>query len=67
MLLEIFFIIAFIVVLLVANISFFTVVTVLLVATILMLLTGVFAMVIKLLPWLILAVICVWIYRAVRK
>ncbi|MGV8577707.1 envelope stress response protein PspG [Pseudomonas aeruginosa] len=32
-----------------------------------MLVGGLFAVVIKLLPWLILAVVGVWIYRAMQK
>ncbi|WP_274873872.1 envelope stress response protein PspG, partial [Serratia marcescens] len=39
----------------------------LLAAAAFMLLGGLFAVVIKLLPWLILAVVGVWIYRSMQK
>jgi len=37
------------------------------VATVVMVVGGLFAVVIKLLPWLLLAVVGVWLYRAFRK
>ncbi|AHG19845.1 phage-shock protein [Chania multitudinisentens RB-25] len=65
--LELFFIIGFVVMLLVTGISLLGVIAALLVAAAFMLLGGLFAMVIKLLPWLILAVIGVWLYRSMQK
>jgi phage shock protein G len=65
--LELFFIVGFIVMLLVTGISLLGVITALFVAAAFMLLGGLFTMVIKLLPWLILAVIGVWIYRSMQK
>ncbi|MGB8667176.1 MAG: envelope stress response protein PspG [Serratia inhibens] len=65
--LELFFLIGFVVMLMVTGISLLGVFAALLVAAAFMLLGGLFAMVIKLLPWLILAVVGVWIYRSVQK
>lgn len=65
--LELFFIVGFVVMLLVTGISLLGVIAALFVAAAFMLLGGLFAMVIKLLPWLILAVIGVWIYRSMQK
>ncbi|MNH37348.1 Phage shock protein G [compost metagenome] len=53
--------------LMVTGISLLGVFAALLVAAAFMLLGGLFAMVIKLLPWLILAVVGVWIYRSMQK
>lgn len=65
--LEIFFLIGFVVMLMVTGISLLGIFAALLVAAAFMLLGGLFAVVIKLLPWLILAVIGVWIYRSMQK
>jgi len=65
--LELFFIIGFVVMLMLTGISLLGVIAALFVVAAFMLLGGLFAMVIKLLPWLILAVIGVWIYRAMQK
>lgn len=65
--LEIFFFIGFVLMLLVTGVSLLGVLAALLVASAFMLLGGLFAMVIKLLPWLILAVVGVWIYRSLQK
>jgi phage shock protein G len=65
--LEIFFFIGFVVMLLVTGVSLLGVIAALFAAAAFMLLGGVFAMMIKLLPWLVLAVVCVWIYRAMQK
>lgn len=65
--LEIFFFIGFVLMLLVTGFSLLGVLAALLVASAFMLLGGLFAMVIKLLPWLILAVVGVWIYRSLQK
>ncbi|WP_400257965.1 envelope stress response protein PspG [Serratia nevei] len=65
--LEIFFLIGFVVMLMVTGISLLGIFAALLVAAAFMLLGGLFAVVIKLLPWLILAVVGVWIYRSMQK
>ncbi|CAI1011782.1 MULTISPECIES: envelope stress response protein PspG [Serratia] len=65
--LELFFLIGFVVMLMVTGISLLGVFAALLVAAAFMLIGGLFAMVIKLLPWLILAVVGVWIYRSMQK
>lgn len=65
--LELFFIIGFVIMLMVTGISLLGVIAALFVAAAFMLLGGLFAMVIKLLPWLILAVVGVWIYRSMQK
>lgn len=65
--LELFFLVGFIVMLMVTGISLLGVFAALLVAAAFMLIGGLFAMVIKLLPWLILAVVGVWIYRSTQK
>ncbi len=65
--LELFFLVGFIIMLMVTGISLLGVFAALLVAAAFMLIGGLFAMVIKLLPWLILAVVGVWIYRSMQK
>ncbi|CAI1015179.1 envelope stress response protein PspG [Serratia quinivorans] len=65
--LELFFLVGFVVMLMVTGISLLGVFAAILVAAAFMLLGGLFAMVIKLLPWLILAVVAVWIYRSMQK
>ena len=65
--LEVFCPVGFIVMLMVTGISLLGVFAALLVAAAFMLIGGLFAMVIKLLPWLILAVVGVWIYRSMQK
>ncbi|CAI1905067.1 Phage shock protein G [Serratia liquefaciens] len=65
--LELFFLVGFIVMLMVTGISLLGVFAALLVAAAFMLIGGLFAMVIKLLPWLILAVVGVWLYRSMQK
>ncbi|CAI1782367.1 Phage shock protein G [Serratia proteamaculans] len=65
--LELFFLVGFVVMLMVTGISLLGVFAALLVAAAFMLVGGLFAMVIKLLPWLILAVVVVWIYRSMQK
>ena len=50
--------------LLLTGVSLLGVIAALVVATVLMSLGGLLMIVIKLLPWLVLAVIAVWIYRA---
>ncbi|QGH61723.1 envelope stress response protein PspG [Serratia proteamaculans] len=65
--LELFFLVGFVVMLMVTGISLLGVFAAILVAAAFMLIGGLFAMVIKLLPWLILAVVGVWIYRSMQK
>lgn len=65
--LELFFLVGFVVMLMVTGISLLGVFAALLVAAAFMLIGGLFAMVIKLLPWLILAVVGVWLYRSMQK
>ncbi|CAI0821756.1 envelope stress response protein PspG [Serratia ficaria] len=65
--LELFFLVGFVVMLMVTGISLLGVLAALLAAAAFMLLGGLFAMVFKLLPWLILAVVGVWIYRSMQK
>ncbi|ENM2495996.1 envelope stress response protein PspG [Serratia marcescens] len=65
--LEIFFLIGFVVMLMVTGISLLGIFAAMLAAAAFMLVGGLFAVVIKLLPWLILAVVGVWIYRAMQK
>jgi phage shock protein G len=61
---EILFVIGFFLMLLLTGVSLLGVIAALIVATVLMFLGGVFAIVIKLFPWLVLAVVAVWLYRA---
>ena len=61
---EILFVIGFFMMLLLTGVSLLGVIAALLVATVVMFLGGLFALVIKLLPWLGLAVVAVWLYRA---
>ncbi|CAI0906029.1 Phage shock protein G [Serratia proteamaculans] len=65
--LELFFLVGFVVMLMVTGVSLLGVFAALLVAAAFMLIGGLFAMVIKLLPWLILAVVVVWVYRSMQK
>lgn len=64
---EILFVLGFFLMLMLTGISLLGIVAALIVATLVMLLGGVFAIVIKLLPWLLLAVAVVWLYRAFGK
>ena len=61
---EILFVIGFFLMLLLTGVSLLGVIAALIVATVLMFLSGLLAIVIKLLPWLLLAVAVVWLYRA---
>ncbi|ORM67618.1 envelope stress response protein PspG [Pantoea rwandensis] len=61
---EILFVIGFFLMLLLTGVSLLGVIAALIVATVLMFLGGLLAIVIKLLPWLVLAVVVVWLYRA---
>ncbi|MCZ4059545.1 envelope stress response protein PspG [Pantoea sp. LMR881] len=61
---EILFVLGFFLMLLITGVSLLGVIAALAVATLLMFIGGFLAMVIKLLPWLVLAVVAVWLYRA---
>lgn len=65
--LEILFVIGFFMMLLLTGISLLGIIAALLVATVVMFIGGLFAVVIKMLPWLVLAVVVVWLYRAFRQ
>nr|WP_318384235.1 envelope stress response protein PspG [uncultured Enterobacter sp.] len=65
--LELLFVVGFFVMLMVTGISLLGIVAALVVATALMFVGGLFALMIKLLPWLLLAVAIVWVIRAVKK
>ncbi|HHH0250454.1 TPA: envelope stress response protein PspG [Yersinia enterocolitica] len=64
---EIFFVIGFFIMLMVTGISLLGIFAALLVAAAFMMLGGLFVMMIKLLPWLILAVVVAWIWRSMQK
>jgi phage shock protein G len=64
--LELLFVIGFFIVLLATGVSLLGIIAALLVATAVMFLGGLFALMIKLLPWLLLAVAVVWIIRAIK-
>ncbi|MDN0118431.1 envelope stress response protein PspG [Yersinia frederiksenii] len=64
---EILFVIGFFIMLMVTGISLLGIFAALMVAAAFMMLGGLFVMMIKLLPWLILAVIVVWIWRSMQK
>lgn len=65
--LELLFIIGFFIMLMVTGISLLGIVAALVVATAVMFVGGLFALMIKLLPWLLLAVAIVWVIRAVKE
>ncbi|MFJ2976338.1 envelope stress response protein PspG [Kluyvera sp. NPDC087067] len=65
--LELLFVIGFFVVLLVTGISLLGIIAALVAATALMFVGGLFAIMLKLLPWLILAVVAVWVIRAIKS
>ncbi|HCB9203788.1 inner membrane protein [Klebsiella variicola] len=65
--LELLFIIGFFVMLLVTGVSLLGIIAAIVVATALMFVGGLFALMIKLLPWLLLAVVVVWIIRALKS
>jgi len=65
--LEIFFVIGFFIILLLTGISILGVLAALVVGTFLMMFAGLFLMAIKLLPWLLLALVVAWIWRAVQR
>lgn len=61
---EILFVLGFFLMLLLTGISLLGVIAALIVATLVMFVGGLFMIVIKLLPWLVLAVVAAWLYRA---
>lgn len=63
---ELLFILGFFVMLLVTGVSVLGILAAIVVATVLMFFGGLLALMIKLLPWLLLAVAVVWIIRAVK-
>ena len=64
--LELLFVIGFFVMLLVTGVSLLGIIAAIVVATALMFVGGLFALMIKLLPWL-LAVVVVWVIRAIKS
>lgn len=64
--LEILLVIGFFLVLLLTGISIFGVIAALVVGVFIMLFTGLLALALKLLPWLLLALVVSWIWRAVK-
>lgn len=64
---EILFVLGFFLMLMLTGISLLGVIAALVVATLVMFVGGLFAIVIKLLPWLVLAVVAVWLYRALFR
>lgn len=64
--LELLFVIGFFVMLLVTGVSLLGIIAAIVVATALMFVGGLFAIMIKLLPWLLLAVVVVWVIRALK-
>ena len=65
--LELLFVIGFFVMLLVTGVSLLGIIAAIVVATALMFVGGLFALMIKLLPWLLLAAVVVWIIRALKS
>jgi phage shock protein G len=65
--LELLFVIGFFVMLLVTGVSLLGILAAIVVATALMFVGGLFALMIKLLPWLLLAVAVVWVIRAINR
>ncbi|HHO0200988.1 TPA: envelope stress response protein PspG [Klebsiella quasipneumoniae] len=64
--LELLFVIGFFVMLLVTGVSLLGIIAAIVVATAMMFVGGLFALMIKLLPWLLLAVVVVWVIRALK-
>ncbi|MES3501887.1 envelope stress response protein PspG [Citrobacter portucalensis] len=64
--LELLFVIGFFIMLMVTGVSLLGVLAALVVATAVMFLGGLFALMIKLLPWLLLAVAVVWVIKAIK-
>ena len=64
--LELLFVIGFFVMLMVTGVSLLGILAALMVATAVMFLGGMFALMIKLLPWLLLVVAIVWVIKAIK-
>ncbi|MDW2742400.1 MULTISPECIES: envelope stress response protein PspG [Enterobacteriaceae] len=65
--LEILFVLGFFVMLLVTGVSLLGILAALAVATALMFVGGLFAIIFKVLPWLLLAVAIVWVVRTIKQ
>ncbi|WP_312982307.1 envelope stress response protein PspG [Atlantibacter sp.] len=65
--LEILFVLGFFVMLLVTGVSLLGILVALAVATALMFVGGLFAIIFKVLPWLLLAVAIVWVVRTIKQ
>ena len=65
--LELLFVIGFFVMLLATGISLLGILAAIVVATVVMFIDGLFALTIKLLPWLLLAVAAGWVIRAIKS
>ncbi|MCG8707408.1 envelope stress response protein PspG [Brenneria sp. 4F2] len=61
--LEVFFVIGFFIMLMVTGVSLLGILSALFIAAIFMLVGGLFVMAIKVLPWLLLAIAAVWLWR----
>lgn len=64
--LELLFVIGFFVMLLITGVSLLGILAAIVVATVVMFIGGLFALTIKLLPWLLLAIVAVWVIRAIK-
>ncbi len=64
--LELLFVIGFFVMLLTTGVSLLGILAAIVVATVVMFIGGLFALMIKLLPWLLLAIVVVWVIRAIK-
>jgi len=64
--LELLFVIGFFVMLLATGVSMLGILAAIVVATVVMFIGGLFALTIKLLPWLLLAIVVVWVIRAIK-
>jgi len=65
--LELLFVIGFFVMLMATGVSLLGIIAALVVATVVMFIGGLFALMLKLLPWLLLAVAVVWAIRAIKS
>ncbi|MDR7942727.1 envelope stress response protein PspG [Enterobacter soli] len=65
--LELLFVIGFFVMLLVTGVSLLGILAAMVVATVVMFIGGLFALTIKLLPWLLLAIAVVWVIREIKS
>lgn len=63
---ELLFVVAFFLMLLATGVSLLGIIAAIFVATLVMFVGGLFALMIKLLPWLLLAVAAVWAIRAIK-